>query len=110
MKKTRKKRKTELDKLQIDMQGWNLVDNTTEETLYRSRSFKEDLKCCKEALSQMNFVYTGKKGKGMSAEQDQPFSMQAVMKSAAPFINNTVAKDTENNMQVDKTMNSQLTG
>ena len=103
-KKPKKNRRTELEKLQIDMRGWNLVDNTMREIPDSSRSFQQDLRCCREALFKMDFVYCVVKAKVMSAEQNQPFSMQAVMKSAAPFINNTVPMENENYMQENMTM------
>ena len=43
-KKPKKNRRTELEKLQIDMRGWNLVDNTMREIPDSSRSFQQDLR------------------------------------------------------------------
>jgi hypothetical protein len=68
------------------------------------RSFPEDLKCCREALSKMGFIYSVIKAKVCTVEPEPIFALQAVMKSAAPFIHNLISMDTKDNMQVNQNM------
>ena len=107
-KKTKRKKKTEVEKLKIDMKGWSYLSTVKKSSSKElsddsnlSRSFQEALRCCKEALLQMGFIYTVMKAEAdvISTKQDLPLALQAVMKSAQPFFNNTVSKDSEDYIQ-----------
>ena len=71
------------------------LEDDAREAIAASKSFKEDLSCCKEALSQKGFIYSVSQAK----VKETTFPLQAVMEYVAPFIYNTVSKDNENNMQ-----------
>ena len=106
--KTKKKRKSELEKLKIDMKGWNYFaivkqnsqdeDQEIPEDQKLSRSFQEALRCCREALLKMGFIYTLVKTetKVLTIQQEIPLALQAVVESTSRF--NKVSQDNQNNM------------
>ena len=109
-KKTKKKKvkKTEVEKLKIDMKGWsslstvkNNISDKIPDASNLSGSFQEALRCCKEALFKMGFLYTVMKVDAdvLSPKQDPPITMQAVVKSAQSFFNTMVHLDSDNYMQ-----------
>ena len=109
-KKTKKKKmkKTEVERLKIDMKGWNTLSTVNDKIKDKfpdasrlSRTFKEALGCCKDALFKMGFIYTIMKAEAelFPSKQEPPLTLQAVVKSAQPFFNNMVYKDSENYIQ-----------
>ena len=104
--KPKKKRRSEVEKLKIDMKGWNtfaiMRQNSLEEkdipenqTVFRT--FKEDLKHCKEVLSKMGFSYTFvRTEREVFSKQETPLALQAVVKSTSQF---NIIQDNEVNMQ-----------
>ena len=109
-KKTKKKKmkKTEVERLKIDMKGWNTLSTVNDKIKDKfpdasrlSKTFKEALGCCKDALFKMGFIYTIMKAEAelFPSNQEPPLTLQAVVKSAQPFFNNMVYKDSENYIQ-----------
>ena len=106
--KSKKKRKSELEKLKIDMKGWNYFaivkqnsqdeDQEIPEDQKLSRSFQEALRCCREALLKMGFIYTLVKTetKAFTIQQEIPLALQAVVESTSLF--NKDSQDNQNNM------------
>ena len=94
--------------MKIDMKGWSSLSTVKKKVSDKipdasnlSGSFQEALRCCKEALFKMGFLYTVMKVDAdvLSPKQDPPITMQAVVKSAQSFFNTMVHLDSDNYMQ-----------
>ena len=111
--KTKPKRRSEVERLKIDMKGWSFIariesraaPNATRYADTVSTRFKADLKSCKLFLSKIGFVFSACQAPALSTSQVTNPELQAVIDSTVPFLNHTmIPQYSEVHMQVKSTM------
>ena len=89
-----------MEKLKIDMKGWNCVFSLKAGCSENStRSFQQDLLISKQVLTNMGFIYDVVKVPSDSVQQDPTLALQVDASLLSPFINNIDSMDNENYMK-----------